>query len=105
MCEFNYEIWNEQYHNKKIIKLINYLTDDEINILDKLGINIEDKKYTEYEFDIIKQKLNEYDNRFEIEEYDEKIKSDLRKLRKSLNETEISDEMLYRLEDKLEDKL
>lgn len=105
MYKFDYEEWNDKYHNKKIIKLINYLNDDEINILNKLGINIENREYTEYEFDILKQELNKYDNRFEIEEYDETIKKDLRKMRKSLNKTDVSNETLYRLKDKLEDKL
>ncbi|HJJ04907.1 MAG TPA: hypothetical protein OIM45_03435 [Clostridiaceae bacterium] len=101
MCEFNYEEWNDKYHNRKFINLIDYLNDNDMNILNKLGISVEDKEYTEYELDIIKQELNQYDDRFEIEEYDEKVKEDIRKIKKSLKEKNISNEMFYKLEDKL----
>ena len=101
MHKFNYEEWNDKYHNRKIINLIDYLNDNDMNILNKLGISVEDKEYTEYELDIIKQELNQYDDRFEIEEYDEKVKEDIRKIKKSLKEKNISNEMFYKLEDKL----
>lgn len=86
MHKFNYEEWNDKYHNRKIINLIDYLNDNDMNILNKLGISVENKKYTEYELDVIKQELNQYDDRFEIEEYDEKVKEDIRKIKKSLKE-------------------
>ena len=101
MHKFNYEEWNDKYHNRKFINLIDYLNDNDMNILNKLGISVEDKEYTEYELDIIKQELNQYDDRFEIEEYDEKVKEDIRKIKKSLKEKNISNEMFYKLEDKL----
>ena len=85
MCEFNYEEWNDKYHNRKFINLIDYLNDNDMNILNKLGISVEDKEYTEYELDIIKQELNQYDDRFEIEEYDEKVKGRAR-VGKSISE-------------------
>ncbi len=101
MHKFNYEEWNDKYHNRKIINLIDYLNDNDMNILNKLGISVENKKYTEYELDVIKQELNQYDDRFEIEEYDEKVKEDIRKIKKSLKEKKISNEMFYKLADKL----
>lgn len=101
MYKFNYEEWNDKYHNRKIINLIDYLNDNDMNILNKLGISVENKEYTEYELDIIKQELNQYDDRFEIEEYDEKVKEDIRKIKKSLKEKKISNEMFYKLADKL----
>ena len=101
MHKFNYEEWNDKYHNRKIINLIDYLNDNDMNILNKLGISVENKKYTEYELDVIKQELNQYDDRFEIEEYDEKVKEDIRKIKKSLKEKKISNEMFYKLADKM----
>lgn len=43
MHKFNYEEWNDKYHNRKIINLIDYLNDNDMNILNKLGISVENK--------------------------------------------------------------
>lgn len=57
---YNLENWKEIYYNKKIINLAKNLNDNEIVILNKLGILIEDKVYTEYEYDMVKQKISFY---------------------------------------------
>ena len=58
--KFNYDKWHKIYLEKSLIRVIDYLSDDEILILSKLGIVIEDKKYTNYEFDSIEEELIMY---------------------------------------------
>lgn len=52
--------WQNDYHNKSIIYLISEFTKDEISQLEKLGITMEDKIYTEYEYESIKLELGKY---------------------------------------------
>lgn len=52
--------WRDKYYNKQFIDLNKYLDEDNIKILNKLGITIEQKIYTEYEYDILEQKVLEY---------------------------------------------
>lgn len=58
--QFNYEEWDKKYHNKEFIDLKNKLTDEDINVLGKLGIEIKDQLYTECEFDIVNMRLSRY---------------------------------------------
>lgn len=50
----------EKYMNERYIDLKAELTEEEINMLKKFNIQIEDKIYTEYEFDLIMQQLAPY---------------------------------------------
>ena len=52
--------WQNDYHNKRIIYLISEFTKDEISQLEKLGITMEDKIYTEYEYESVKLELGKY---------------------------------------------
>ena len=52
--------WQNDYHNKSIIYLISEFTKDEISQLENIGITIEDKIYTEYEYESIKLELGKY---------------------------------------------
>lgn len=52
--------WQNDYHNKRIIYLISEFTKDELNQLERLGITIKDKVYTEYEYESIKLELGKY---------------------------------------------
>lgn len=57
MADFNYEEWNEKYHNKKFIDLFMYFSSEQKELLKKFDIILEEKLYTEFEFDVIDEKL------------------------------------------------
>lgn len=57
MADFNYEEWNERYHNKKFIDLFMYFSQEQKELLKKFDITLEEKLYTEFEFDVIDEKL------------------------------------------------
>lgn len=52
----------KKYKEYRFMELNKQFSEDDIRILEKLGIVIEDKKYTEYEFERITMKLVEYFN-------------------------------------------
>ena len=54
---FNYDKWSEEYHNEKFIDLFMYFSPEEKELLKKFNITLEDKLYTEYEFDVIDEQL------------------------------------------------
>lgn len=56
----DYETWHERYLKKEFINIKEHLDSNDIEILNKLGINIEDKLYTEHEFDVIDGELLKY---------------------------------------------
>ena len=58
--KMNLKKWHEKYCNEKIVDLKKYLDEKNIEILRKLGIEIEDKKYTEREFELISMDLSQY---------------------------------------------
>ncbi len=58
----NIKIWQNKYLYEKKIDLKKFLTDDEIKILEELDILIENKIYTNYEVDLIEEKLLFYYN-------------------------------------------
>lgn len=68
----NYE-WEKEYFDNKKIEIINFLNLNHISILKKLEIFIEDKKYTEYEYNIIEMILYNY---YETDINDKLIKNE-----------------------------
>ena len=54
------EEWKERYYKFNYINVQKYFNDMDINILKKLNVDLKDKKYTEYEFDILQQKVFKY---------------------------------------------
>ena len=52
--------WEEQYYNKKIVELKKHFTDEEVKRIEKLVGTIENKIYTEYEFDRVELELIDY---------------------------------------------
>lgn len=65
----DYEKWNDKYHNVKFIDLFMYFTPEEKELLKRFDIVLEDKLYTEYEFDVIDEILIlYYKNEEEMEE-------------------------------------
>ena len=92
---FNYEEWKDKYYNKEYIEIMKFLSNEDIEVVKKLGITIENKIYTEYELEIVYMKvLNYYKN-------DEMDKEDL-ELSKSLDGTGVSkkeyDDLLGKIE-------
>ena len=57
---FDYEKWKEKYYNSRVIYIYNFFNKNDFKILEKLNITVEDKKYTESEYDVIKFFLNLY---------------------------------------------
>ena len=101
MSNFNYNEWSNNYHNKKVIEISKYLDENDINILNRLGIKIEESLCSEYQYDIIKQQLYMYSIDDEDED-DPEIQKELKSYQKSLENTGVSQEEVENLIDKLE---
>ena len=101
MSNFNYNEWSNNYHNKKVIEISKYLDENDINILNRLGIKIEESLCSEYQYDIIKQQLYMYSIDDEYED-DPEIQKELKNYQKSLENTGVSQEEVDNLIDKLE---
>ena len=59
--------WVINYNNKKIIDVKKELTEEEIKIAKKMGVTVQDKNYTELEYDELKEKLCLYYSKNSIE--------------------------------------
>lgn len=99
MSNFNYDEWSNNYHNNKVIEISKYLDENDIDILNRLGIKIEESLYSEYQYDIIKQQLYMYSI---DDEDDTEIQEELKSYQKSLENTGVSQEEVDNLIDKLE---
>ena len=91
----NSEGWREMYMNKEIVDLKKYFTNEEFDLFRKLGIEIKDKIYTEYEIELINNSLYEY-------YYSEDMSEDEKKQVKSLEETGVTREQYNNLLNKIE---
>lgn len=60
MKDFNFEEWQNKYCNNELIDLKKYLDSNDIELLKKLDIDIKDKLYSNYEFDLLEGKLLRY---------------------------------------------
>lgn len=67
MKKIDYEKWKEDYNKKEFIDLRKYFDDKDTEILKKLGIELKDKLYTVYEFDLLDSKLLSFYQDEEIE--------------------------------------
>lgn len=76
----------EDYYNNRYIKLLEELSNKDIEVLNKLDIIIENKNYSRYEYDIVKQKFGMYFNEREDELEVKKIKKSLKKKNVSCEE-------------------
>lgn len=52
--------WKERYENKEIVNIKNEFTINELALLQKLGVELIDKIYTEREFEILDMKVISY---------------------------------------------
>jgi len=53
----DYEKWHERYITNEVIEIKEHLDSNDLDILKRLGIEIEDKIYTCYGFDVIYEDL------------------------------------------------
>lgn len=98
MAEFNYDEWNERYHNKEIIDIKKHLNDEDIEILHRLGIKTYDKIYTEYELEVLEMDLLAY-----YEDLDEELSEEEMQYQKSLDGTNVTRERYNSLLKKVEE--
>ena len=91
----NSEGWRDMYMNKEIVDLKKYFSNEEFDLFRKLGIEIKDKIYTEYEIELINNSLYDY-------YYSEDMSEDEKKQVKSLEETGVTREQYNNLLNKIE---
>ncbi|WP_300924957.1 hypothetical protein [uncultured Clostridium sp.] len=60
MKKMDIENWDYKYHNNPMIDIRKELTDNQLEIIKKLGIEVKDKIYTEYDYECLKGALSEY---------------------------------------------
>lgn len=82
-----YKKWEEKYYNKRFIEIEKYLTEEDFDLFNKLGIEVEKKIYTEYEFGLLNMDLLAYYDDPEMDLSDEE-----KKFQKSLEGTNVSRE-------------
>lgn len=52
--------WKERYENKEIVNIKNEFTNNELELLQKLGVELMDKLYTERDFEMLDMKVISY---------------------------------------------
>ena len=95
MENFDYDKWKEKYQNVEIVDLRENLNDTELDTISKLGIELKDKVYTQYEFDALEMKILDY---YIDDELDNEVKEFLKEL-----PSEVSREEYNRLVEKIEE--
>lgn len=71
--------WKEKYFNKELVDLKKYFSEKDFEILTKLGIEIKDKIYTEYEFELLDGDVIDYYKSDDMDEEELKMGKDLEK--------------------------
>lgn len=94
-----YNEWNNKYHKLEYIDLKSLFDEDELNTLRKLGIEIKNKKYTEYEYEIIEMELGYY---MEIDEEDPDVVKTLESTRKNIADKCVTQEEFDKLIKKID---
>ena len=91
----NYEEWHKEYMEKKIINLKNELNEKDIEVLSKLDIEVQDKIYTQYDFEIFMINVGAYDRDDTMSELDLEYAKDL-------NSTGVSRKEYKKMQDKVD---
>lgn len=91
----NYEEWHKEYMEKKIVNLKNELNEKDIEILSKLNIEVQDKIYTQYDFEIFMINVGAYDRDDTMSELDLEYTKDL-------NSTSVSRMEYKKIQDKVD---
>lgn len=92
-----FEEWQKYYRGKPIVDFYSDLTQDDVEVLKKLGIDVKKELYTEYEYEMLKCDVGAY---YKDDDYGEE---DLKYV-KPLENTGVSLERYQELLDKM-DKL
>lgn len=58
--EFDINEWRERFENKEVVNIKDEFTINELALLEKLGVELKDKIYTEHEFEILDMKVISY---------------------------------------------
>ncbi len=58
--KIDFKKWEDKYMNVPVVDIYKELSKKSIEIIKKLGIEIEKKIYTENEFEVLEMKLSEY---------------------------------------------
>lgn len=94
MSNFNYTKWNYTYRNKEILDVKEYFTTEEFNIMEKLGIKVKNKIYTEYDIEILRMDFITYYS-------DDDMDEEELEMSKSLDGTGVSREEYNKLLEKI----
>lgn len=94
-----YNEWNNKYHKLEYIDLKSLFDEDELNTLTKLGIEIKNKKYTEYEYELIEMELGYY---MEIDEEDPDVVITLESTKKNIADKGVTQEEFDKLIKKID---
>lgn len=89
--------WREKYYNLEIININEYLTQTDKQLLEKLGIKIKDKIYTEFECECLYIDFLKY-----YDDPENDLSEDERKYQKSLDGTGVTREEYNKLLKKIE---
>ena len=84
-----YNNWDKKYHTLEYIDLYSIFNEEEKVTLGKLGIEIKNKKYTEYEYELIQTELNYY---MDIDEEDPEVVKSLESTRKNIEDKGVTQE-------------
>ena len=85
--EFDFNIWHKKYTTVEKIDVDKYLSEEDRKTLEKLEIEIQDKIYTEYEYELLQLEISRYYMEIEPEDYQEE---ELKEYCKSLEEKGVS---------------
>lgn len=85
---FDIDEWRERYENKEVVNIKDEFTISELALLEKLGVELKDKIYTEQEFELLDLKVISY--YYEDEMTDEE-KEDCIDLPKDVSREEYND--------------
>ena len=97
IIEKQYKDWDKKYHNLEIIDINKYLTLNDKKILERLGIKVKYKVYTEYEYECLRMIFLTYYNDPEDDLSEEELK-----YQKSLDGTGVTREEYNTVLKKLE---
>lgn len=91
-----YENWKEKYYNKRYIEIEKYLNGSDFNLLNKLGIKVYRKIYTEHEFEVMNMDVLAY-----YDDLKEKLSEEEKQYKKSLEGTNVTREEYNKVLNKL----
>lgn len=94
-----YNNWDKKYHTLEHIDLYSVFDEDERATLNKLGIEIKNRKYTEYEFELIIMELGYY---MEIDEDDLDVVETLKSTRKYIADKGVTEEEFDKIINKID---